>query len=81
MQNLNNQALKVDEVTKVPLNRDTRMKQLLQNLNNKQKEGFLPESGFKFRLGPFIYEVTVVNIGDMRFSAKLYDVIIEGIND
>ena len=76
------QTLKLTEEDKnrVPLNRETRLKHLSES-PNEQKQSFLPPVGGTFRLGPYVYKVAVQNVGDMRFSARLHDIIVEGIND
>jgi hypothetical protein len=55
--------------------------QELNKLNLKEKFNFLPPSGLRFNMGPYVYEVTFVNPSKLRFSSKLVDVIIEGVND
>lgn len=66
-----------DEVPKTAKERIVELKKLPL----KDKLNLLPLSGQQFRFGPFIYKVTFVNGGDLRFSAKLEDIVIEGIND
>ena len=53
----------------------------LKKLPLSDKGVFVPAVGTTLRLGPFVYEVAVVNAGQLRFTAKLYDVIVDGVND
>lgn len=73
------EALKIDK-DKVPLSRAKRIEELLE-LPNKSKEQFIPPVGFTFRHGPYVYRVAATNVGQLRFTAKLHDVVVEGIND
>ena len=74
------ERLKVKDIEKVPLTPEARIRGLME-LPNKSKQEFLPPVGFEFQLGPYIYKVTIHNVGQMRFTAKLSDVVVEGIND
>lgn len=69
-----------EEMKEVPKTAKGRLK-VLNELSVKEKLNFLPHSGFRFALGPYVYQVAVVNPGKLRFTAKLIDVIIEGVND
>ncbi len=69
-----------NEKKEVPSTAEGRIRGLME-LPLHQKENFLPSSGYRFQMGPFIYEVAVVNAGKLRFTARLCDVVIEGIND
>jgi hypothetical protein len=69
-----------DEKGRVPLSAAARIKELL-SLPVKNKETFLPLVGQMIRLGPFIFKVTVTNPSQLRFTASLADVVIEGVND
>ena len=75
-------ALKVDPPVQkeVPNTPEERMKEI-RDLPNKDKANFLPEPGLTFSIGPFVYRATMANIGKLRFSAELVDVVIEGVND
>ena len=53
----------------------------LKNLSLKEKEAFIPPVGAELRMGPFVYKVNIVNVGQLRFSCSLHDVVIEGVND
>lgn len=64
----------------VPLSRETRIREI-SLLPNSKKGVMLPPAKALFQLGPFVYQVVMVNVGGMRFTAKLYDVKIEGVND
>jgi hypothetical protein len=72
--------IKIPNPEAAPINRKGRLKSILK-MANKQKEAFLPPIGFEFQAGPYIYKVTYHNVGDARFTAKLHDVIVEGVND
>jgi len=65
---------------KIPKTAKGRMKQIMQ-LPLKQKLNFMPEAGLKFIIGPYVYQVALVSPGKLRFTAKLIDVIIQGVND
>ena len=69
----------VKEKKQVPNTASGRIKKLLE-LPLKEKVNFVPPVGFKFVIGPFKYEVAVVNAGQLRFTAKLIDVNIVGVN-
>ena len=77
---LSNDALSVEDSGKVPLKRETRMQQMME-LPNDNKVLFVPTVGTVLKLGPYLYRVSAVDIGKMRFTATLHDVIIDGIND
>jgi hypothetical protein len=68
------------EKTEIPDTPEKRMAEIRQ-LPNKSKTSFLPQPGMAFSMGPFVYKVSMVNIGKLRFTAELADVVIEGIND
>ena len=53
----------------------------LMKLPLANKISFIPAFGDTLRIGPFVFKVTVVNPSQLRFSATLADVIIEGVND
>jgi hypothetical protein len=72
-------ALAID-TKEIPLSREKRIGEL-RELPNKMKENFLPPVGLEFQIGPYVYKVSIQNVGDMRFTAKLHDVVIEGFND
>lgn len=74
------EKLKPAKVEEVPLSREGRVSGVME-LPNKNKKAFLPPEGFEFQIGPFIYVVSSVNVGDMRFSARIHDFIVEGVND
>lgn len=74
------QKIKIDETEQVPLTPEARLKEL-KSLSNKHKEAFLPPVGSQFRIGPYIFKVSIQNVGQLRFTANLVDVVIEGIND
>jgi hypothetical protein len=57
-----------------------RIAELLE-LPLKDKGVFVPAVGTTLKLGPFVYEVSVVNVGQLRFTAKLHDIVIDGVND
>jgi len=44
---------------------------------NKDKARWLPPIGFEFNLGPYVFRVTYVNAGRMRFTAKLLGMLEE----
>lgn len=69
-----------DEIKQIPDTAKARIKELMK-LPLHQKYNFLPNSGYRFQLGPFIYEAAVVHGGKLRFTAKLVDVVIQGVND
>jgi hypothetical protein len=77
---LDNLNIPVEEKKQIPQTAKARIKELM-GLPLHQKAPFLPASGDRFRWGPFIYEVAVVHAGKLRFTAKLADVIIQGVND
>ena len=64
----------------VPENAEDRIKKLM-SLPLSSKKSFVPEPGMRLNLGPFVFEVAVTNPSQLRFTAKLVDVIISGIND
>ena len=69
-----------EQKTDIPDTPEGRIKELMA-LPLKQKQGFIPEVGAGFRLGPFVFRVTVTNPGQLRFTASLYDIVIDGVND
>jgi hypothetical protein len=69
-----------EEKKEVPSTAKERIKELM-GLPLVEKTAFLPRKGDTFRRGPFIFEVAVVHLGKLRFTAKLADVIIKGVND
>lgn len=70
------ESLKIKEADKVPLNAKLRIKELLE-LPLKKKQNFVPPVGLRLNIGPFIYEVSVTNPSQLRFTATLVDVNIE----
>jgi len=64
----------------IPANAEQRIAELMK-LPLKKKMNLIPSFGDTFRVGPFVFKVTGVNPGQLRFTASLADVIIEGIND
>lgn len=69
-----------EEKKQVPSTAKARIKQLME-LSFYEKTQFLPSSGYRFQMGPFIYEVAAVHAGKLRFTARLADVIVKGVND
>ena len=69
-----------DDRKEVPATAAARLRELME-LPLKQKQNFLPAVGAKIKLGPFIFKVSVTNPSQLRFTASLMDVIIEGVND
>ena len=76
------ESLNLDKEQKrqVPDTPEARIAELMK-LPLKNKASFVPPPDFTFRLGPHVYRVSVVNAGQLRFTAKLVDVIIQGVND
>lgn len=68
------------EKSKVPIAREARIR-AIQELPGSSKPNFLPKAGTLVRMGPYVYRVSFVNAGDLRFTAKLHDVVIEGVSD
>lgn len=77
-----NDKLNIPDTEKkdIPETPEDRIRELME-LPLKDKENFIPPVGQFVKLGPFIYQVKVTNPGQMRFTASLYDVVIEGVND
>ena len=69
-----------DEKQDIPSTPEARIKELME-LPLAQKKNFIPQVGMNFGLGPFVFKVTVVNPSQLRFTATLADVIINGVND
>lgn len=46
----------------------------IRALTNKQKANLLPSKGVVFGVGPFVFRVSHVNVGKLRFSSELIDV-------
>lgn len=42
---------------------------------NKEREGALPPIGYEFPLGPYLWRVTYINAGKLRFTAKMVGLI------
>jgi len=74
------ETLKINGNKSVPATPEARIAELMK-LSLKQKEAFIPPVGAELRMGPFIYQVKVTNVGQLRFSCSLSDVVIEGVND
>jgi len=72
--------LSEEQIGKTPLSRAKRIEEL-RKVPNELKANFLPPVGTEFRMGPYVYKVAIHNVGDMRFTARLHDVIVEGVND
>jgi hypothetical protein len=73
-------SLKIPEKNSVPKTASARIAEILK-LSLKEKEAFVPPVGQELKIGPYIYKVKMTNVGQLRFSCTLYDVIIEGVND
>ena len=74
-------AFKIPEAKQeIPDTPEARIKEI-KALPAKQKQNFIPPVGGIFRLGPFIYKVSLTLPNQLRFTATLMDVIIEGVND
>lgn len=70
--------LTADDIEQIPLTSQARIKEL-KSLPTDQKRAFIPPVGAQFRLGPYVFEVAVQNAMQLRFTAKLKDVIIQGV--
>lgn len=73
-------ALNITEKDKVPKMPADRIAEL-RKLSLDEKQAFVPPVGQILKLGPYVYKVTITNVGQLRFSCSLHDVIIEGVND
>lgn len=71
--------IKLTKTSDVPLTQQSRIK-AIQKLPLKQKTEFVPPPGTELRIGPYVYEVSVTNASQLRFTAVLKDVIIDGVN-
>lgn len=69
-----------DQKEQIPDTPEGRIAELME-LPLKVKKDFVPSSGMMFRFGPYVYRVAVTNPSQLRFTAKLVDVIIKGVND
>lgn len=78
MENTNSLSPKVKK--DIPDTSQGRIAELMQ-LSYNDKKAFIPPVGFELQLGPFKFKVSFTNIGELRFTAKLSDVIIDGVND
>ena len=77
---MTDKALKLTDTSQVPDTPEARIAQIMA-LPLKDKQQFMPPAGLKLQAGPYIYKIGFVNAGQLRFTAKLCDVIIEGVND
>lgn len=74
-------ALNISDYEKrgIPPTPEERIRELMES-PLKQKAAFLPPIGGIFRVGPFVFKVSVSNPSQLRFTASLVDVIIDGVN-
>jgi hypothetical protein len=73
-------ALDIDDTKDVPASQEARIKELM-TLPLSKKQAFVPPVGAQIKMGPFVYKITFANPSQLRFTATLSDVIIEGVND
>lgn len=77
---MSKEALDIPDKKNIPKTAKGRIEELM-SLPLNQKVHFLPSSGQRFKMGPYIFRVKVVHPGKLRFTAALDDVVIDGIND
>lgn len=80
MRMLESLTIDKNQIGKIPDTPEGRITELMA-LPVKAKENFLPEPGLELRIGPYVYRVAIINPSQLRFTAKLVDVIIDGVND
>ncbi len=74
-------SLKIEETkNQIPDTPEKRIAGIME-LSLKQKVAFLPKVGVLLDIGPFVFKVSVINASQLRFTATLVDVIMEGVND
>jgi hypothetical protein len=64
------------EVGEIPEAPEAKIKDLM-DLPLARKQGLIPPAGYRFQLGPFVFEVAVTNPSQLRFSARMVDVVVE----
>lgn len=47
----------------------------MREQTNKDRERALPPIGQQFQLGPYLWQVTYINVGKLRFTAEMVGLI------
>ena len=64
------------EVGEIPESPESRIKDLM-DLPLARKQSLIPPVGYRFQMGPFVFEVAATNPSQLRFSARMVDVVVE----